>query len=292
MRFAKILCGTDFSAGSQQALRVATQLANEHDAELVITHVWWFPPQAHSAEYVFPPPMFQQLVDGAQHGLDEAQRDAVAAGVRRVRAVLLHGVPWVEIETLIEQEGIELCVVGTHGRSGLARILLGSVAERVVRHASCAVLAVRPHREHLPFAHVLVPTDFSADACHAADVAAGLVGDSGRLTLLHVFEVPVASTGVPPLPGFELELDKRACASLDQEAARLRQATRAKVTSLSRIGSAGAETLAAVDDDPSVDLVVMGSYGRTGITRVLLGSVAEKLVRHARCPVLVTRLRR
>jgi nucleotide-binding universal stress UspA family protein len=166
---------------------------------------------------------------------------------------------------------------------------LGSVAEKVIRHAPCSVLAVGPGSEAKPFSHVLVPTDFSDSAQHALELSAQLVAPTGTITLLHVIEVPVAYSGEVPVPDFERVLDKRAAAALDQAAARLASLTSATVRVRSRIGYPGAQTLAVLDDDRSVDLVVMGSHGRTGIKRVLLGSVAEKIVRHAGRPVLVAR---
>jgi nucleotide-binding universal stress UspA family protein len=87
------------------------------------------------------------------------------------------------------------------------------------------------------------------------------------------------------------DVDRRVTAALETEAARLARELPARVTTRARVGSAGAQTLAALDEDATVDLVVTGSHGRTGLRRVLLGSVAEKIVRHAKCPVLVARKR-
>jgi len=183
-------------------------------------------------------------------------------------------------------------VIGTHGRTGLARILLGSVAEKVVRHAPCPVLAIRPDDEPKPFTHALCPTDFSEDSRQAIDFAAELVQPSGTgITLLHVIEAPVSYSGELPDPDLIRELDRRSAAQLEAWAARLRSMSSIPVTTRCRVGWPGAEILAAVDHDPSIDLVVMGSHGRTGIKRALLGSVAEKVVRHARCPVCVARAR-
>ena len=291
MTFRKILCATDFSPGSRQALGVATRMANESNAELVIAHAWYAPPSAFAGEYMFPPHVTQEMVDGSQRTLDAAVRDATAAGAKHVSGKLLTGVPWAEIVTLLETQAFELCVIGTHGRTGLSRILLGSVAEKVLRHSPCSVLAVRPDSDVKPFAHALVPTDFSDGARYALDQSVELVQPGGAITLLHVSEFPAAYSGEVASADFARDLDKRSVAALDEEAARLQRKTTATVSLRSRIGFPGAQILAALDDDRSVDLVVMGSHGRTGIKRVLLGSVAEKVVRHARCPVLVARKR-
>lgn len=290
MTFTKILCPTDFSHGSQQAIRVAVRIARETGAELVLVHAWYIPPSAYSLDAPFPPYAVQELIDDSQRALDEAVKEAATAGARNVSGRLLTGVPWMEIVTHLENQGFDLCVIGTHGRTGLARILLGSVVEKVIRHAPCSVLAVRPDGEVKPFRHALVPTDFSENAEHALDLAAKLVEPTGAITLLHVIEVPVAFSG-ELAADFARDLDKRAAATLDEEIGRVKRTTATPITARSRLGYPGVQTLATLDDDLSVDLVVMGSHGRTGIKRVLLGSVAEKVVRHARCPVLVARKR-
>lgn len=291
MRFTKILCPTDFSPGAEHALRVAARLAGESDAELVIAHSWFIPAITFTLEAPFPPYMTKQIVDDASRGLDDAVRLATAAGAKRVSSKLLTGPPWAEIVKLLEEEPFDLCVIGTHGRTGLARILMGSVAEKVIRHAPCSMLAVRSDGENKPFVHALVPTDFSESAEQAMNLAAEVVQPSGKLTLLHVIELPVAYAGEAPDAGFIADFDKRAATALDQTVADLRARTDLTITTRTRIGYPGAQTLGAVDTDPTVDLVVMGSHGRTGIKRALLGSVAEKVVRNARCPVLVARKR-
>ena len=289
MTLTKILCATDFSAGADRALRMATRLACETGAELVIAHSWFIPANAYSLEVPFVRDMEQEIRVAAQHDLDAAVRDATTAGARRASGKLLSGVPWMEIVSLLEHQPFELCVIGTHGRTGLSRILLGSVAEKVVRHSPCSTLVVRPDAKLEQFAHALVPTDFSASAEHALELATQLVRPKGSITLLHVIELPVRLAGEVPDVDFARTIDKRAALALDEAAARVGGDLRVNVCT--RIGSAGAQTLDATDDDSTIDLVVMGSHGRTGIKRALLGSVAEKVVRHAGCPVLVARKR-
>jgi nucleotide-binding universal stress UspA family protein len=159
-----------------------------------------------------------------------------------------------------------------------------------VRHAPCSVLAVRPDTEPKPFTHVLVPTDFSDSSTSALDLAADLVRPGGAgITLLHVIEVPAGYNGEITVADFARELDRHAAEALDQAVARIQDRVKVPVVAKSRVGYPGAQILAALEHDPTVDLVVMGSHGRTGIKRALLGSVAEKVVRHAQCPVLVAR---
>jgi len=292
MSLKKVLCPIDFSAGSGRAMAVAARIAGDADAELVLLHAWLVPAGMFPMEQPIPAELLQSMNDEVQRGLDAAVREATTLGARRVTPVLRYGIPWLSIVEALEDPAFDLVVIGTHGRTGLARILLGSVAEKVVRHAPCPVLAIRPDGEPKPFTHALCPTDFSEDSRQAIDLAAGLVQAGGAgITLLHVIEAPVSYSGELPDPDLIRELDRRSADQLEAWVTRLRNTSSVPVTTRCRVGWPGAEILAAIDHDPSIDLVVMGSHGRTGIRRVLLGSVAEKVVRHARCPVYVARKR-
>src|SRR5512139_970585 len=111
MSFTKILCPTDFSPGSQNALRFAAQLATTANAELVVVHAWFVPPPAFAGEFVFPPNAMQQIVDDSQRGLDAAVAEARGYGAQRVTGKLLRGTPWAEIVGQLESEPFDLCVV-------------------------------------------------------------------------------------------------------------------------------------------------------------------------------------
>jgi nucleotide-binding universal stress UspA family protein len=291
MSFRKILCPTDFSPGSQQAMRVAARLANEANAEIVLVHSWYLPVVAF-ADYAYPEAVIQEMSDDAARGLELATRDLTLLGVKRVTSKMTTGLPWHEIVNVAEQDdALDLIVIGTHGRTGLKRVLLGSVTEKVIRHSPCSVLAVRPDSKLEPFQHALCPTDFSESAAYAVDLASEIMSPDGAITLMHVIELPVRYAGEMPVPGLERELDKRAADALDACAVRLRGKGLARIATHSRIGYPGAQTLAMLDHDPTIDVVIMGSNGRTGISRALLGSVAEKVTRHARCPVVIARAR-
>ncbi|HEY5947399.1 MAG TPA: universal stress protein [Kofleriaceae bacterium] len=293
MSFTKIMCPTDFSAGSRQAMRMAVRLATEADAELVLVHSWYVPPLALGAEYALPQRVIQNMVDDSQRGLEDAVKQATALGAKRVSSKFVTGVPWHEIVNLLDSQAFDLVVMGTQGRTGLSRVLLGSVAEAVIRHAPCSVLAIHPGTELKAFNHVLCPVDFSGSSEHAIELASRLaVPDGAGITLLHVVELPVAWEEPAPAKLYLEDLQKRSAELLAKLATRLEQNVTVPVTTQIRIGTPGSQALAALDEDPTFDLVVMGSHGRTGIKRVLLGSVAEKVVRHAKCPVLVARKRR
>lgn len=292
MTIRKILCPIDFSAGSQHAMEVAVGIATRARAELVLSHVWYVPPAAYGGQYPAAPEAMESMVEDSQRGLADAVREAGRLGADRVTSTFTAGIPWEQIaETLRGDPAFDLVVMGTHGRTGLGRFLLGSVTEKVVRHAPCSVLAVRSGPVK-PFGHVLCPVDFSESSRHGVELAAELAAEGGAgITLLHVVELPVSYSGEMPVPGFVEDLDRQAARLIEQWATELRAKVKVPVVTRTRIGSAGVQTLAVLEEDPSFDLVITGSHGRTGLRRVLLGSVAEKLVRHARCPVLVARAR-
>lgn len=292
MAFKKLLCPIDFSPGSQQALMVATEIARETGAELVIAHAWHLPARAFAGEYPIPDHMIQQMLDEAGGALDKAAKP-VAEVVPRVTSRLLRGLPWEQICGAARGDSaIDAIVMGTHGRSGVPRVLLGSVTEQVIRHAPCSVLAIRQQRATLPFRNILCPIDFSEDSRHAIERARELVepGATG-IRLMHVIEPTLSYNELSMGENHLAALDHRATHELAGWASDLAKVAPVPVTTAIDIGRPGARILAALDADPTIDLVIMGSHGRTGIKRMLLGSVAEKVLRHATCPVLIERRR-
>jgi nucleotide-binding universal stress UspA family protein len=291
--FKKILCPIDFSPGSQQAMRVAVRLANEAGADLELVHAWHLPAVAFAAEAPYPALESEAMMKEEEAALHAAVKDATAIGAKRVTSRFEAGIPAERVCAIAEADPrCDLIVMSTHGRTGFRRILLGSVTEKVIRHAPCSVLAVRERDGSSAFRHVLVPVDFSPSSRHAVTLAAELAARDGLgITLLHVLDLPVAYAGEPKTPGFVEDLDRRSAHLLETWATELRANVSVPVMTRTRIGSPGAQALTVLDLDPTFDLAIVGSHGRTGVARFLLGSVAEKIVRHAPCPVLVARTR-
>ncbi len=141
----KTICApTDLSVASRHAFRTAAELAVKFNAELLIVFVQIVPVATY-----FTVPLEQALLDhmeaGAKAELERWKLEAEAIGAPRVRAVALKGLSeFNEIVMFAERSDVDVIVMGTHGRTALSHVLLGSVAEKVVRHARCAVLTVRP----------------------------------------------------------------------------------------------------------------------------------------------------
>jgi universal stress protein A len=141
----KILCPVDFSAGSREALLRAAETAIKDHAELVLVHIAEPRTWIGMSEAPLPADAIQQMADDEQAHLDAAVAEARALGVATVTSHMLTGAPADAIVEIARADrAIDLIVMGTHGRTGLRHAVLGSVAEKVVRLAPCAVLVTRP----------------------------------------------------------------------------------------------------------------------------------------------------
>lgn len=259
MSFRQILCPIDFSPRSMYALRTAAQLAVRDDASLVLLHVVSFPAIAYGVETPLPGVALAAQFDVGEERLAEARDEAHHLGATDVATLIERGDAADTIIAALSAGTYDLCVVGTHGRTGFARVALGSVAEKVIRHAPCPVLAARAGQE---MHHILCPVDFSPSSERAAELAARLVDLGGTVTLLHIREPDARSSDSARL--------------LEQWGDRLRASGVTSVLLESRVGHPASQILNEIDADPSIGLVVMGSHGR-----------AEKITRRARCSALV-----
>jgi len=140
----RILTATDFSEPSQVALRYAAAFAKAFSAEVILCHVLekpdWLSSLPPVAEGYFPPNLTEIQ---EKHARVQCEQVLAQAGLSQARVLLLHGTPAGEITRAAAEENADLIIVGTHGRGAIAHLLLGSVAERVVRSAPCPVLTVR-----------------------------------------------------------------------------------------------------------------------------------------------------
>jgi universal stress protein A len=135
--FSKILCPVDFDPNSLLALRLASELAQERKATVYLLHVVAMPP---GPEVALP---FGKMETAARTKLERLARQKVNGKVRYQVGVMM-GDPSVEILQAAKQQGANLIVMATHGRKGLRHLVLGSVAEHVVREAPCPVLTIKP----------------------------------------------------------------------------------------------------------------------------------------------------
>ena len=294
----KVLVTTDFSDDSRAGVRYAVALAEKLKADVALLHVVEPPSRMAGMEAVVLARTDAEDAALARAQLAKLAKREVQGDVTATSSVRT-GTPFHEITTAARECAVDLIVIATHGYTGVERVLLGSTAERVVRHAPCPVLTVlaraTPRRagKTPPFKlkKILVPIDFSNLSKDALPYAVLLAGRYGaELLLLHIVEkFPIDS-----LLGRELTnqttvpLMKQAEADLECLAAELSKRTGVKTTVVVRDGKPFAEICDAAKTG-GADLIVLTTHGCTGLKHVWLGSTAERIVRHAPCPVLVVR---
>lgn len=282
----KILVATDFSSTADSAEKMALQLARQLQAELHLVHVRVILEDPLMAEE-------QQLeIEQLMMSADEATKAAFAHARApdhdvTIQTHLIRSVSAAEaiVETASDLN-CDLIVMGTHGRRGIKHLLLGSVAENVVRSVDIPVLTVRPSVEfaaHGP-KRILVTHDFS----QRATVAVRTAGDwadffDAEITVLHVVE-PVVYPEFYAISALSddvmTRLRDRATEALDSAAKEILGDR--PVNTVVLIGRA-ADTIIAEAQPENFDLAVMGTRGLTGLEQLMLGSVAERVLR--RCPV-------
>lgn len=294
--FARVLCPTDFSEFSEAAVDYAAALAASYGSRLRLVHVLTpFPIVAPVADAPIDPRVWE-----TQESLG---REGLAAEVRRIRrpgvevdTELRRGSPVHEILTAADEWPADLLVLGTHGRGGFERLVLGSVAEKILRKAPCAVLAV-PHDAvaavrggATQVQHVLCSHDGSAASSDGVRYAVALAERTGaRLTLVSVVEsLPYGGdfTGAE-FAGFRAARDKHAREALDS-AVPADVRVRCNVHDRLVYGHPAQQILeVAAQERP--DLIVMGVQGRGALDLAMFGSTTNHVVRHAPCPVLTVR---
>jgi nucleotide-binding universal stress UspA family protein len=288
-----ILVPVDGSKLAERALVLALPLADQHGAAvtLLTVHEPIFPITVGGGAPVREPALDSKWRDDHQAYLTKLAKRVTRRTQAPVETVFRDGpvVPTILDER--ERRGADLIVMSTHGRGGLKRLWLGSIADQVARRAKVPVLLTRGGRapgSRLPqdplFRRVLVPLDGSPRAESAlATVEALLGGARGAVTLAHVVH-PMTAAAARSLER-RPELDV-ATSYLEPLAARLRRNDR-PVTPVARVDGNVAQALLTIADETDADLIALTSQGMNAAERLIIGSIADKLVRSARVPVLL-----
>jgi nucleotide-binding universal stress UspA family protein len=271
---SNILCAVDQSEISQRALTYATAAAVAHRARLHLV-------QVAEAEAPEPDP----------DSLRQFGAEAVSAGVMAEVAVRQGSVAR-EILAETTRTQADLLVLGSHGRHGFQRLVLGSVTTKILHTATCPVLVVppgAPPSAEQPFRTILCPTDFSAAGNAALAFARVMAapGDTTTLVLLHVVEWPFGeATGEDAVSELRRSLESQGQEQLEHLAAT--QSLVSPAPDIQTVVAAGkpAREICALARSKGVDLIVMGVTGRGAIDLALLGSTTHQVVRSAPCPVL------
>jgi nucleotide-binding universal stress UspA family protein len=290
----RILCPVDRSETSARALGYGLMLAGWYEASLTALEVIWVnvPPVSSSAQPVLSPAQLESFASDLRAFVDAKAPAGIdvttTIGQGPVVTAILH-----EARTL----PADLIVMGTHGHSGVERFLLGSVAEKTLRKATCPVLTIPPAAPDVPsspepFQSILCAIDFSPSSLKALEYALRLAEESGkRLTLLHVFD-----WDEDRLMPEQFDTTTRDIRQEHREATleRLRALVPDEVRTwcdcreLTATGRPHEEVVLAAAGEHA-DLIVIGAHGRRAKDVLLFGSTTNQVVRHATCPVLTIR---
>ena len=291
----KILLATDGSEDAQLAATTAWKLADVTNSELHVLHVG--PTTLIPYDPSFPEGTEQARAKReAEKLLDEQVKRLESAGGSVAQSHLRMGGATEEIVALGEEMEAGLIVVGSRGRGGLRRALMGSVSDAVVRYAHCPVLVVRGEDVGpiVSSKKVLLATDGSEEAELASEAAVELAGATG--SELHIITVggtyhPGAVVKVDPslLEATLRELERAARGLLDEQVKKIKESGGTISEAHVEMGGAPDQQIVALGEEIEAGLIVMGSRGLGGMRRTLLGSISDSVVRHAHCPVLVVR---
>ncbi len=291
-----VVAATDFSEAAAAGVAWARDIARTHGAKLHLVHAV-YPVEPGSVGMEPPFDLTEAVTAYARERLAEWSRDLTAEGVP-TDYVADFGQPSQLIRRTAREVGADLVVLATRGLGGFRHLVLGSTAERVVQQAERPVLAVHAGdgTAARPVRRVLLPTDFSEDARLAREAAIRVfrLGEGSSLHLLYVFHLP---------PEYQVYRAERLTALSGRYRGQALDTFRSELHALARElgGAAGprvetevaegepAEVIVTRAAELEVDLIAMGTHGRSALGRVFLGSVARRVVQHAPCPVLTVR---
>ncbi len=295
-----VLFATDFSATSEAALPYATAICRRFGSTLHTVHVLsdaGLLMMSGGVDYVSMGTIYEDAHTEAKEKLD--QLSARFEGIAQ-RNYVRHGLVWKNLAAIIDENAVDLIVVGTHGRTGLGKLLLGSVAEDILRHASCPVLTVGPKvagRAKLPafptrgrelappeleLRQIVFATNFAKNAARVAQEAVSLAEDfRARLTLIHVME-DYTQLGSRPGP---IEDGIRRLRELIPLNTQLQYVPEIVM----EFGSAPERILKAASEREA-DMIILGARPSAEVgTTHLPWSAANEVIAHAHCPVLTIR---
>jgi nucleotide-binding universal stress UspA family protein len=282
----RILCPTDFSEFSDMAFRYALSIAQHYRGKLFVEHVVesWQHPEAAFVPAHYYVEFRSHLLRKGQEELQKFVENHANNGIRP-EPVVDQGIAADSILAFAEAQEVDLIVMGTHGRRGFDRLMVGSVTERVLRKASCPVLAVhKPSRDFLSLREqdpirlnrILFCTDFSENSRRALGHALSLTAEyNAELTLLHVLK---------DIPG----------ASIIDEAIAMEQLNNlippekpkaGRIRSMVRKGSAY-EQIIQFSLETQPDIVIMAVRGRGALNLAVFGSTTYRVIQLGPCPVL------
>lgn len=294
----KILVGCDLSVEAEVAVAHAVDRARHEGAEVVLVLADVVPeaPVGLARGSRLAMTAYQELLArrlaADRRGLAELRQRWIGHGAE-ISELVVDGFPDERLPALAAETGADLIVVGTHGRTGFKRFMIGSVAERTARLAPCSVMIARGAAPAGGYRRIVLGTDFSAGSKLALRQAEAAAAPGARIDIVHCWTMAwgidpidaMATASVAKIYGDVFD-GLRAEGDAWVADARARADLTVELRILERPAVTGVAELAA---DVGADLIVVGSHGRRGLRRFVLGSVAEATARHAQCSTLIAR---
>jgi len=279
--YKKLLVAVDGSEISLHAFKEALRISREDLLVLAVA-----PPYSGDLRVVGTSDLGNLLREPCDVALDKASKMAAAERVQ-IRPVCVMGEPYEAIVETAEDEGRDLIVMGVRGASLAERLLVGSTTARVIGYSSQDVLVV-PEKGTLGWDKILVATDGSEFSRKAIEKALDVLHDSrGLLTVVSVLEIsPHIYAVAPELVEEKIKLPEKYV----EEVKELAASRGILAEGVVREAECANQFITDVAREKGIDLIVLGSHGRTGLKRLLMGSVTESVIAHAPCPVLVVKL--
>jgi nucleotide-binding universal stress UspA family protein len=293
MQIKQILVPTDFSENAQHALDYAIDLAKQSSAKVHLLHTPVIPTYLlMDLSYSPGPEAITRILNDAQDSLDAEAKRVEEAGVEHFSAIR-EGTVHEMIRDYAREHEIDLVVVGTHGRSGVSKLMYGSVTERVVKTVHTPIIVVPPGRGQPPKS-IVICYDFSGPAKRAAEIAAAIHGVvKGPLHIVHSYlDVWGEYTDRGAVVGDAAEKRREALRlglhdMLMNDAKELFPSD-AEATEVHLVTGDPADSILTVTKDVGATLICAGTTGKSGIERLLIGSVARRLLHESTVPVLLT----
>lgn len=281
-RYKKILVAIDGSESSLHALKESFKLATNEKSWITVVSV--VPPYTGDLDLIGVGNIMESMRKPCDDALSEAERMAKTEGAL-IKTVCEEGEAYERIVDLAEAENCDLIVMGRRGLRRLERVLIGSVTARVIGYSHIDILVV-PRNTTIDWKKILLSTDGSKYSKTAAERAIDFAKSyGGELKAISVVDVPSEFYGEAPQVVEDLVKKARGYV---EDAKKQAEAAGIKTETFVREG----ETYQAIIDrakEQDVNIIVIGSHGRTGLKRLLMGSVTEKVIGHAPCPVLVVK---
>jgi len=294
IHFQRILCATDLSDFSNSAVVQAIGMAKEFEAMLYICHVIDLPMVSmHGAAFVYPEDQIEEMKTGALQQIKGLVKDTDM----QWEALVETGPVSSTLCRLASEKKADLAIVGTHGRTGLKRLFLGSVTERLLRTIACPLLVVTaPEKpatvkasfKGFGFKQIMVGCDFSADSKRAMDFGFSLAQEfEAAIHLVHVVEPFVyRDTTVPEAEKTETLGDLAAGCRERLESLVPEEAHNWCEIHIACEAGKPFQALKAYADAHRIDLIVLGVRGHSLVETMFLGSTTDRVIRGVSCPVL------